>query len=138
MTSTSITKHLTPLPKLMTFKAQWSGETVEQDFDSVMLRCDKGKIYIYQYEYDDDPESEPLRFYSAPEFTCTKEKVNKVNHYFQTNDYPLEISYYRTSPELVFINGFGNLFGSDKVIPLETIIDDVLAILLSEDKSENK
>ena len=34
---------------------------------------------------------------------------------------------YTMSPELIFIHGFDNLFGSDKVIPLEIIIDDVLA-----------
>ena len=144
MTTTSITKHLENLPELMTFKVQWNGKTVEQDFDNIMLNCEEGKIEITHFhrnEYDENSDPESLGFYSTPvfpAFSCSDEKVNKINHYFQTNDYPLEISYYKMSPELVFINGFGNLFGSDKVITLETIIDDVFNILLSEDESKGE
>ena len=133
MTTTSITKHFTKLPKLMTFRAQWNGEVAEQYFDSIMIRCDERKIDIYLNHYDDDLDPESLGFYSAPKFACSDEKVNKVNHYFETNDYPFEIDYDTESPYLVFIHGFNNFFGSDEIIPLETIIDDVLAILMSED-----
>ena len=138
MTTTSITKHLENLPELMTFKVQWNGETFEQDFESIMIRCDEDKIDISRNNYDDDSDHESFGFYSAPEFTCSDEKMNKVNNYFKANDYPFEMDYYTMSPELIFIHGFDNLFGSDKVIPLETIIDDVLAILLSEDEIKDE
>ena len=144
MTTTLLTKHFSSLSKLMTFKIQWNGETVEQDFDNIMLNCEEGKIEITHFhrnEYDENSDPESLGFYSTPvfpAFICSDEKVNKINHYFQTNDYPLEISYYKMSPELVFIHGFSNLFGSDKVIQLETILDDVLAILMSEDESKDE
>ena len=136
MTTTSITKHFNKLPKLMTFKAQWDGEVAEQDFARIMLKCNEEKIEIYKSKNDEDLES--LGFYSSPKFSCSKEKVNKLDYYFLTYNYPFFIEFYNTPDEIVFIDGFDNFWDSDEIIPLETIIDDVLAILMSEDESKNE
>ena len=40
------------------------------------------------------------------------------------------------SPSVISIEGFGDLFESDEVLPLNTIIDDVLEILLLEDEED--
>ena len=138
--TTKFTKHLSPLAELLTFKVQWCGKIIEQDFDNILLEYYDGKIDISSFhrnEYDENLEPEPLGFYSAPLFVCSEKKADKINDYFKANNYPLEVEYYKSS-SFIYINGFGNLFGQDKVIPLETIIDDVLNILLSEDESENK
>ena len=140
MTTTLLTKHFSSLSKLMTFKIQWNGETVEQDFDNIMLNCEEGRVEITHFhrnEYDENSDPESLGFYSVPlfpAFNCSDERVNKINHYFKANELPFEVDYYKPSPYFVFIHGFSNLFGSDKVIQLETILDDVLAILMSDDE----
>lgn len=121
-----------------TFKVQWNYEIVEQDFDYIMLDCEDGKIEITAFHRDEDDDFEPesLGFYSSPEFACDYEKAYKINHYFKTKDYPLRIAYHIMSPSVISIEGFGDLFESDEILPLNTIIDDVLEILLLEDEED--
>ena len=79
--TTKFTKHLSPLAELLTFKVQWCGKIIEQDFDNILLEYYDGKIDISSFhrnEYDENLEPEPLGFYSAPLFALRKRRIKSM------------------------------------------------------------
>ena len=141
MTATSITKHFSPFPELTTFKIQWGQQITEQHFYNIELYCSDGKIFIIPHymEYGGDEPDESPGYYSAPAFVASKNKIERINQYFKTKNYPLKSYYTPHSPmNEFFIKGFRNFSNSDKVVPLEAILDDVLTILLSEDENKDE
>ena len=142
MTTTSITKHFSPFPELITLKVQWGQQVTEQNFDTLELYCGRDdKIFVIPHcsEYGGDEPNESIGYYSAPAFIGSKNQIERINQYFKTKNYPLESNFIPYLPTgEILIKGFRNFSNSDKVVPLEAILDDVLAILLSEDESKNK
>ena len=134
--TTKFTKHLSPLAELLTFKVQWCGKIIEQDFDNIEFYCSNGKIHLFPHssDYCGDEPDESIGYYSAPKFVVTKKKTEQINQYFKTKNYPLESCFFSHSPmSELFIKGFRNFSGRNEVVPLESILDDVLSILWSEE-----
>ena len=142
MPKTPITKHFSPFPELTTFKVQWGQQITEQNFDTLELYCGRNdKIFVIPRcsEYGSDEPNESIGYYSAPAFIGSKNQIERINQFFKTKNYPLE-SYF--TPYLptgeILIKGFRGFSNSNEVIQLETILDDVLAILLSGDENKGE
>ena len=124
-------------PDYPIFKVLWSGKATENYFDRFVINNDKEFIYfksLQQNEYGDYYNENLWGKCLADEFHVSPTKVDKINQYLKTHNYPLNCFGYNT---ILYIDDFDSLIHSEKwqnnILPLEEIINDILEILWEED-----
>lgn len=124
------------VPNFPTFKVLWNEKEVDCYFDRFILKNNKDKIDFHSFrrnEYDEYDYREFWGHYISKEFNITPEKIEKINQYFDNNNYPISCFGY---DKILYINDFDYLTDSSKwdrnALSLEEMVDDILEILWSE------